>query len=439
MRSETRQDLRRATLEPGEQSPAHHLLINRNFALLWSGQVVTDLGSVIFSTTLVLWIGSVLAAGTNWAPLAVSSVLIAQALPQVVLRPLAGVFVDRSDVRRTMLRMDGFRAALIGALLLILLAPMSLLLRLAAINGTVLLVSAASQFFNPALFALIGDLVPEADQARASGWSETTWNVATVAGPLLAAPLFFALGAPWALALDAGSFVVSYLTLRTIHAPTPIHPQAGQTGHVLKELGEGLAFSARNPVVRVVTLSLGVAMLGAGVAHALEFFFVTENLHAAPAFYGLIGAAFGGGSIVGALLAGYVAPRVGVSRTFALSMLGVGLAVVALAWQSSLAPALGIYVLFGMVNSGANVALMPLLLGATPRHLTGRVNALFFTAIGAVSLVSSAVAGYLDSTALWGAHFSLLGHAFGPIAILLTAAGACICIGGAYAWTQLPR
>jgi MFS family permease len=89
--------------------------------------------------------------------------------------------------------MDAIRAALTGGLLLLLLVPMPLLARLAAINGTVLLVSAASQFFNPALFALIGDLVPEADQARASGWSETTWNVATVVGPLLAVPLYFAL------------------------------------------------------------------------------------------------------------------------------------------------------------------------------------------------------------------------------------------------------
>jgi MFS family permease len=207
---------------------------------------------------------------------------------------------------------------------------------------------------------------------------------------------------------------------------------------VLKELGEGLAFSVRNPVIRVVTLSLGVAMLGAGVVHALEFFFVTESLHASPAFYGLIGAAFGGGSIVGALLAGYVAPHVGVSRTFALSMVGVGLALVALAWQNSLAPALGLYALFGVVNSGANVALLPLLLGTTPRHLTGRVNALFFTAISAVSLVSSAVAGYLDSVVLREIHFSVLGHVFGPIDTLFTAAGACICVGGAYAWTQLP-
>ncbi|HEV8194373.1 MAG TPA: MFS transporter [Ktedonobacterales bacterium] len=438
-----RSHLRRAIPESGESSTTHHPLINRDFALLWSGQVITDLGSVIFTTTLVIWIGAGLAAGESWAPLAVSSVLVAQALPQVVLRPLAGVLVDRSDVRQTMLRMDALRAALIGALTLLMLMPMPPLWRLAAIDGAVLVVSASGQFFNPSLFALLSDLVPEAERARASGWSETTWNVATVVGPPLAAPLFFGVGAQWALVLDALSFAVSYLTLRAMRAPPRIQQPTGRTAHVLQdvqqELKEGLVFCARSPIVRAVTLSLCVAMLGAGIVHALEFFFVTENLHASPAFYGLISPAFGGGSIVGALLAGYVAPRVGVARTFALSMLGVGLALVVLARQTSLVPALGIYVLFGVVNSGANVALLPLLLGATPRALSGRVNALFFTAISAVSLASSAAAGYLDSTLLHGVQIHLLDLTFGPIDTLLTAAGACICVGGVYAWMKLPH
>jgi hypothetical protein len=118
-------------------------------------------------------------------------------------------------------------------------------------------------------------------------------------------------------------------------------------------------------------------------------------------------------------------------------MLGVGLALIVLARQSSLIPALGVYVLFGVVNSGANVALMPLLLGATPRALTGRVNAIFFAAISIVSLASSALAGYLDSTLLHDVHLTVLGIRFGPIDILLTAAGFCVCLGGAYAALKL--
>jgi len=61
----------------GQEAPAHGLLINRDFALLWSGQTVSTLGDVVFSTTLVLWIATGIGRGQAWAPLAVSGVLIA--------------------------------------------------------------------------------------------------------------------------------------------------------------------------------------------------------------------------------------------------------------------------------------------------------------------------------------------------------------------------
>jgi MFS family permease len=93
-------------------------LINRNFALLWGGQAISNLGDFVFDTTLVLWIAAILARGQAWAPLAVSGVLLATSVPILVFRPFLGVFVDRWDKRKTMLLMDGLRALLIALLLL---------------------------------------------------------------------------------------------------------------------------------------------------------------------------------------------------------------------------------------------------------------------------------------------------------------------------------
>ncbi|HXT34732.1 MAG TPA: MFS transporter, partial [Chloroflexota bacterium] len=85
-------------------------LINRSFALLWTGQAISSLGNMAFNTTLALWIVTTLAHGRTWAPLAMSGVLVAAALPDVLVGPLAGVFVDRWDRQRTMMRMDALRA-----------------------------------------------------------------------------------------------------------------------------------------------------------------------------------------------------------------------------------------------------------------------------------------------------------------------------------------
>lgn len=90
---------------------------NRAWKLLWSGQAVSIVGDFVFQTTVVLWIGTVIAKGQSWAPAAVSGVLMAAAVPAIVVGPLAGVFVDRWDRRRIMLTSDACRAVLVAALL----------------------------------------------------------------------------------------------------------------------------------------------------------------------------------------------------------------------------------------------------------------------------------------------------------------------------------
>jgi MFS family permease len=432
-------------------------LINRNFARLWGGQVVTDLGSVVFTTALVVWVAAVLARGQSWAPLAVSGLLLAQSPPMLLVRPLAGVFVDRWDARRTMLWMDAMRVALVAVLLVPLALPLGPVRQLLAVYVVVLLVSVCGQFFNPALMALINDLVPGDDLPRASGLSETTWSTASVVGPPLAAPLVLVLGIEWLLILNAVSFVVSYLTLRAIHPPRLAERgdeekarNAQRQQHlalrdtdvsrqILGELGDGLRFVMANSTVRTVTLAVAIALLGAGMLHALDYFFVTQSLRAAPALYGFVGLAFGGGSIVGALVAGRIAPRMGIARTFVYALLGVGLAVVVLSRQTSLIPALVAWVALGVVNAATNVAMTPLLLRATPRALVGRMNALFFTAISAASLLSSTAAGWLASDVLRGFSVTLLGMHFGPVDTLLTLTGLLICAGGLYAAVGLRR
>ena len=76
---------------------------NRNRRLLWLGQGVSATGDMVFTMTVLLWIATIIAKGQTWAPAAASGALIATAAPVLVVGPLAGVFVDMWDRRRTML------------------------------------------------------------------------------------------------------------------------------------------------------------------------------------------------------------------------------------------------------------------------------------------------------------------------------------------------
>jgi MFS family permease len=429
------------------------LLINRDYGLLLIGQTVSSVGDLVFITTLVVWIGVQLTAGRTWAPLTVSGVLVAAAAPVLLIGPLAGVFVDRWDKRRTMLAVNALQGLVILALMsalgllplpllnLLGIGPLSLEQRLGAIYAAVFLVNACALFSLPAIVALIGDLVPEARQARANGVFQVSGSLATILGPAVAAALFFAFGPTWALVIDALSFVVALLTVRGVRAPPSARSvQRGARGHFLREFAGGVRFSLTNRVIATLLIGFAIAKLGFGALNALDVFFVTQNLHASPQLYGLTATALGVGTLIGAALAGALAERVGLARLMWLSLTGVGIAMVVWSRMTDFAPALGVLFGAGVLQGGLNVATIPLVLRVTPKEMIGRVIAVAQPTITLCSLIAMGLAGYLASTALAGFHVEVPGVSlltFGPIDGIFAASGLLAALGGLYTGLRL--
>ncbi len=408
-------------------------LINRNFAILWSGQALSIFGNTVFTTTLVVWIAAQLASGQPWAPLAISGIVLAAAIPALVIGAFAGVFVDRMDKRRIMLAMDGLRAIFVGALILatgVITLPfvpngrLPLAWTLGAIYTIVFLVNAADQFFSSALLAVVGDLVPEGEQPKAMGLRQAAVSLASIVGPALAAPLFTAFGAQWALLIDALSFAVSFMTIAAIRTPWSASSVApGERANFAHEWREGVRFYVHNRVLMSLLGAMSVAVTGAIALETLNVFFTIDTLHAPISLYGFMGAAFGVGAIVGATLAGFFAERLGVGRTFWLCLLLAGVVVVVLSRVTTFGLALALFALIGLFITSVNVAVGPLMLRATPRELLGRVNSVIGPAISASILIGTALAGYLDGETLRDLHVVIAGTIFGPADTIYTGAG----------------
>jgi len=209
------------------------MLINRNYRRLWFGQAISVVGDEVFDTTLLLWVGVVLLANRSYAPAVSSIVLVITSVVIVTVGPLAGVFVDRWDKRTTLLRTDLIRAVLIGILIVVSLWPrlFPLPVTLAVIGVVVALATAASQFFNPARTIVVADVVPPDQLGRATGYGQTASAMASVIGPPLAAPLLVGVGVPAAITVNALSFLVSYVAIRSVRfgqrAQAPVPAQAG--------------------------------------------------------------------------------------------------------------------------------------------------------------------------------------------------------------------
>ena len=423
------------------------LLINRNFGLLWCGQVISITGDFVFDTTLVLWITTVIARNQSWSPLAVSGLLMMTTIPTFVVGPLAGVFVDRWDKRQTMMRMDVARAILITLLLSFTgLFSLPWLTRgyftafwqIGATYTVVFLATCCAQFFNPSRLALIGDLVDEPERARATGLLQMTTSIAVVIAPSLAALLFFSAGIQWALIIDALSFLISFVAILMVQAPPAARSSvSGEEHHFWREFAEGIRFSMGNQVLTTILLALVLVILGSGALTTLNVFFVTQNLHAPASFYGVLSSALGAGAVIGAILAGLLAQQIGAARMFWLALLVFGVIVLIYARMTSFIPAAVLLFFLGLPNSSLNVAAIPLLLHVTPRELIGRVSAVITPIQSLTVTISAALAGYLDGVALRGFHASFLGITFGPIDTIFTGTALLALSGGFYAMAKL--
>jgi MFS family permease len=401
------------------------------------------LGDVVFDHTLVFWIATSIAREQRWAPLAVSGIFVATALPTLVAGPIAGVFVDRWPKRSTMLLMDALRGMLLLLLMLvtaILPPPFHLppFGQLDAVYLVVFLATICAQFFDPSRLALVGDLVWEPDRAHATGLLEATRNLAVVLGPAVAALLYFRFGALWALLINALSFLLSFLALLVMHvSPSGVRPQSGQQAHFRREFGSGLHFLVGNRVLMTILVTSVVGMFGISAFSTLQIFFALQNLHVPASLSSLLSVAFGVGAILGALLAGLFAQRLGVARTFWLSILILSGLLLVYARQTSFVPAVGTSFLLGIPYATVGVASDPLLLHVTPRALIGRIFSVIITIVTLSILVSTALVGYLASTVLHDFHRRFLGLAFGPIDTIFMVGSLFALLAGLYATVNL--
>ncbi len=425
------------------QRLTHGVLINPDYARLWSGQAVSSLGDMVFSTTLMLWVGTVLAAGKPWAPAATSGVIVAIGAAMLLVGPLAGVLVDRWDARRTALVSEVVRGAVVGLLTAMSFVPVEALpigVWIVACYLVVFVLNVASQFFQPARFTLIRDIVTgEVDRARAAGIAQATGETVMIIGPPLAAPLLFVLGVQWALLFNALSYLVSWIAIRSVAAPdrgpAPLVPPVRKD--IRTEFVAGLRVFRGSRTLMVLLSIAVVSQVGIAPLSTLNVFFVAVNLHASGELYGYLGTALGVGGLVGALCTGPAVRRFGAWRVTWVGMVVVGLLLIVYSRQTSFVAGLVVLFLLAIPMTLINTAVAPLLLGAAPREYVGRTTAVFTPANQLSGMVATLAAGWLLSSVLQGFDGSVAGVGVGPIDLIFLCSGVLIVASGFYARSAL--
>ena len=423
---------------------ARAAFINRDFALLWWGQTISSVGDYAWDTALILWIATTIAARQSWSPLAVSGAILAAFLPQIVIAPIAGVFVDRWDKRRTMIITTAIQAALAALLIIPVLtfgvhqAQTHPFLLLGVVYADIVLLTTCAQFFLPAQLALIKDIVPEPKQDQGIEMVRAIQALGVVVGPPVAAALVFGLGVQWALLMNALSFAVSFAAAVLISAPPATRSvESGSQGRFWREFTAGLRYTLGHATLRTILVAEILTWLGFGALQSLGYFFITRDLRAPPSSYGTFAAVFGLGAILGGALVTIFGRRIGLRRILWLALLISGIFVAIMSHLTRLEPALVAAFIFGVSATAILISSGPLALDTSEKDFVGRVMTVLDPVGRLAALISVLIAGSLVGTVLHAFHASVLGVTFDGVNIVFTGTGALIAAGGVYTWRHM--
>lgn len=352
-------------------------LRNRDFALLWSSSLVSNIGTWMQTVA----VGSLVTERTGkagWTAL----VAVAAFLPLGLLSPVGGAVADRTDRRRWLIAGN-----LVATALTVGLTVLSATGR--ASPGTVTIVVFLGGCMGALVFpvqqALIPDLVPPDQVLAASSLGMAQYNLGRVVGPALAAVVIAAGSFTLAFAVNAASFLAVVAALVVLRVP-PRVPAAPE--RLRRAIGDGARVAWRDPACRsaIVLISLAAFFLSPFIAlvPAKAALVSSGGAETTAAVTGVLTTAQGVGAVLGALVVAPLGARFGRRRMIVSSLLATSAALCGYAVAPSVVTAVAALGLVGLLYIGVLTGLSTVVLVRAPEPYRARVSSLFFVALGTI-------------------------------------------------------
>jgi MFS family permease len=352
------------------------VLRNRDFVRLWTAETISQFGTQV--SLLAIPLVAVILLGAS--PFEVALLGTVEFLPFILFSLPAGAWVDRLRRRPILIVGDLGRALSLASIPVAhFLGGLTIwqLYVVGFINGTL------TVLFDVAYQSYLPSLVERDQLVDGNGKLETSRTIAQTAGPAIAGGLIGLLTAPFAIVLDAISYVGSaafVFLIRRKEATPDRHidehgrPRAG----LRREVADGLRYVLGNRYLRGIAAATGTSNLFSNIAFATYIVYVVRDLGLSAAEIGIIFGLGNTGSIVGAVTADRFARRLGLGPTIVLSMFASapGMLMVALAPTTFPGPFLiAAGFLFGMSAVVYNINQVSFRQAITPTTMQGRMNA----------------------------------------------------------------
>lgn len=282
---------------------------NRGFVSFWLAQLVSQFGDRINQMALVG-----LVAGRQFgsaSAMELAKLLAFTIIPVFIVGPIAGVYVDRWDRKRTLFVCDIIRG------LLILLIPLVFIDRhsMWPIYGIVFLAFCLSRFYVPAKLSIIPEIVPEDQLHVANSLATVTGMIAFVLGALLGGLIVEYAGAKGGFLCDSATFFVSAILVSLIGRPQLKAVKAREivrTGRemasayrtVLHEIIDGIKYIVAHRDIRYIINLMLVLFMAVGAIYVVIIVFVQQTFGSVTKHLGFLAVGLGVGLFLGSLAYG---------------------------------------------------------------------------------------------------------------------------------------
>lgn len=283
----------------------HDVLRNRNFLLLFIGQIISQLGDRLDQMALIAFVYMRSPGST----LQIAKILSFTIIPVFLIGPLAGVYVDRWDRRRIMYICDFLRSVLVLMIPLFLFYAKNLTL----IYLIIFVVFSIGRFFVPAKLAIIPDLVDKKDLLLANSLVNTTGMIAAILGFGISGVIVEWLGAKSGFYLDSLSFLISgaliFLITKKIKSSFNIKQVSKEIVEVIgksvfQEIKEGMLYFVRKSDIRFTASIIFILWSALGAVYVVIIVFVQKTLGSATKDLGLLIMFLGVGLFLGSIIYG---------------------------------------------------------------------------------------------------------------------------------------
>lgn len=393
------------------------------FLTIWGGQAVSLIGSHIAQFALVWWLTELTGSATVLA----TATLVA-ILPQVLLGPIAGAYVDRWNRRLVMIVADS--AIALVALGLVYLFWQDVV-QIWHVYIIMFIRSIGGSFHWPAMQASTTLMVPEKHLTRVAGFNQTLQGALNIIGPPLGALLLAILPLYSILLIDVGTALFAIVPLFFIFVPQPEHaPTPSDTDtmsvktkarSVWSDVGEGLRYIWGWPGIVLVLLMAMFINFILTPAFSLMPLLVTQHFKGGPVQLGWLESSWGTGVVLGGLFLGVWGgfKRRIYTSLMGLLLMGVGILLLGLTPSAVFWLAIGTIFTAGFMNPITNGPFFALLQATVAPEMQGRV----FTVVGSLSTAITPL-----SLAIAGPVVDLVGvrswYMVGGLACILMGVGA---------------